>query len=307
MHVTRMTSWMSNALLSFLASGASARADGLLAAAGVQQCHYGMYVLMALGLLVLALLAVLTWANPRKLSLAGTPGRPNRLSPMVILPLFLVFMMSSGAAAKLRPEHVGLFGKLTQAQAALLGNMIIQMVVLLVSLLLAERCFSLGAVKGMGLRAGHWIYGTLQAVIAYLAIYPVCYGLQQLMIWALNHAGHADWVQEHPMILQLQAMSPVWQGVIVISTVALAPVLEEVFFRGLFQSMLKHHTQRPWLSILATSALFAILHPLRDMAAIFAFSVLLGYLYERTGKLYASIVTHVLFNAMSILFVLTAA
>ena len=297
---------MSNALLSTLPPALLATADSLRAAAAPEKVLYGMQFLMAAGLLVIAVLAVMTWANPKKLRLDRVPGRPNQLSPLLILPVFLVFMLASSGAARLRPEQVGLFGKLTQPQVALLAGMVVQLLMLGMFLVIAEKCFSLGAVYGMGLRLGHWKYGTLQALAAYLAVFPVCYGLQKFVQWVLQSVGHADWIQEHPMLVQLRLMTPFWQGVIVISTVVLAPLVEEIFFRGLVQSMIKHQTRRPWLAIMATSAIFAVLHPVRDMLAIFAFSVLLGYLYERSGKLYVSIATHVLFNAMSISFVLAA-
>jgi membrane protease YdiL (CAAX protease family) len=53
-----------------------------------------------------------------------------------------------------------------------------------------------------------------------------------------------------------------------------------------------------WLAILGTSLIFAMFHPAWMWPPIFVLSLGLGYVYERTGNLWAAITIHCLFNSM---------
>lgn len=79
--------------------------------------------------------------------------------------------------------------------------------------------------------------------------------------------------------------------------VVLAPVMEEVLFRGLLQTSIARVAARPWVAIGATSLLFALIHPPFSIPAIFVLSLTLGYLYHRTQNLWAAIAFHIAFNA----------
>ena len=62
-----------------------------------------------------------------------------------------------------------------------------------------------------------------------------------------------------------------------------------------------------WAAIGLTSVAFASLHPTFSIPIIFVFSICLGYLYERTGNLWATIIVHGTFNTMqTILFLLVS-
>jgi membrane protease YdiL (CAAX protease family) len=65
-----------------------------------------------------------------------------------------------------------------------------------------------------------------------------------------------------------------------------------------------HRHRAAWIAILVTAGLFAIIHPLWTAPIIFALAIALGYVYERTGNLWASITIHMLFNATSTILVL---
>ena len=54
-----------------------------------------------------------------------------------------------------------------------------------------------------------------------------------------------------------------------------------------------------WLAVAITSVLFAIVHPLWTAPIIFFLSLVLGYVYERTGNLWVPIGLHAVFNATS--------
>ena len=59
-------------------------------------------------------------------------------------------------------------------------------------------------------------------------------------------------------------------------------------------------------AIFLTSGFFALMHAEtpQNVPALFALSVALGYNYERCGRLYASILLHAVFNAVTLMMVL---
>ena len=82
--------------------------------------------------------------------------------------------------------------------------------------------------------------------------------------------------------------------------VLLAPLLEEILFRGHLQTASVRLLGRPG-AILGVSLLFALIHPQTHQPAIFTLSVLLGIAYERTGRLWVPIFMHMCFNAVPVL------
>ena len=54
-----------------------------------------------------------------------------------------------------------------------------------------------------------------------------------------------------------------------------------------------------WAAILLTSGLFALVHPMWTWPSIFFLALGLGYTYERTGNLWASMTVHCAFNSVS--------
>jgi hypothetical protein len=78
------------------------------------------------------------------------------------------------------------------------------------------------------------------------------------------------------------------------------PVVEELLFRGLIQSMVRSYLDSPWLAILITSFIFALMHPMLHWPAIFMLSLGIGYSYERSGSLFRPIFIHIFFNATNV-------
>lgn len=92
---------------------------------------------------------------------------------------------------------------------------------------------------------------------------------------------------------------------VVIGAVILAPLFEEVIFRGILQTCLLHLLGgRRWLTLVIASAVFAVTHwwvvPWPGLVPLFVVGVVFGYVYERTGSLLTAILTHALFNAGNI-------
>ena len=87
---------------------------------------------------------------------------------------------------------------------------------------------------------------------------------------------------------------------IFIAAVIIAPISEEIIFRGLFYGVGKRYLH-PVISALICSLLFAFFHlSLTAFAGLFVLALLLTLAYERTGSILVPIGMHSLFNFVSL-------
>jgi len=115
----------------------------------------------------------------------------------------------------------------------------------------------------------------------------------------------------HGMLEQLQTAELEMVITIIVTAVVIGPLLEEIVFRGLLQTLLLEVLGRDarWLTILIASALFSVVHlgatTWHALPGLMVLGMVLGWLYERTGSLLPAYLVHAAFNAMNIAMVLT--
>ena len=81
-----------------------------------------------------------------------------------------------------------------------------------------------------------------------------------------------------------------------------APVVEELFYRGLFQRALLKRGLPVWASVVVGAAVFAAMHlEALQFLGLFVFGLVAGALAYRTGRLGASIAAHVGFNVTTVI------
>jgi membrane protease YdiL (CAAX protease family) len=97
--------------------------------------------------------------------------------------------------------------------------------------------------------------------------------------------------------------SPVEALLVILGAVLLAPLVEEIVFRGFFQGQLEQGYRDPTKAILFSSLLFTILHfnPWWSLQ-IYLLGVVLGYLAWRTGSIWPSFVIHAVNNSLALWF-----
>jgi membrane protease YdiL (CAAX protease family) len=84
-----------------------------------------------------------------------------------------------------------------------------------------------------------------------------------------------------------------------LAAIVLAPVAEEALFRGILYPFIKQSGHR-WLALFGTSLAFGAVHAnLVTFVPLSFFAVILVFVYEKTDKLLAPILTHALFNAVN--------
>lgn len=90
--------------------------------------------------------------------------------------------------------------------------------------------------------------------------------------------------------------------------VVVAPLSEELFFRGFMYAGLRR-SMPIWPAALVSGAIFGSLHLAGGNAGVAiqlaVFGVILAYLYERTGSLWAPILAHALNNTIAFVLLLT--
>jgi membrane protease YdiL (CAAX protease family) len=134
------------------------------------------------------------------------------------------------------------------------------------------------------------------AVVIFL---PVGMVLQDISIQALT-AFHIPTPPQTAVEEFNKCVSAAARAYLTVFAVILAPIAEEVFFRGLLYPALKQFG-RPQFALWGSAVVFAAIH---KSAAIFlpllVLGVLLAWLYEKTNNLLASITAHSLFNAINV-------
>ncbi|MBP9827351.1 CPBP family intramembrane metalloprotease [Candidatus Saccharibacteria bacterium] len=128
------------------------------------------------------------------------------------------------------------------------------------------------------------------------------YGLQLIMIFALYAI-----LQTLIPSINLDETQEVFEfglshwGIIFsfIATVLVAPIIEEVIFRGLIFPALATRW-RMWIAAMISSAIFALMHGQLNVGIYtFVFGILLCWMYQRSGSIIPGIVLHFMNNLIA--------
>ena len=87
----------------------------------------------------------------------------------------------------------------------------------------------------------------------------------------------------------------------IVSVTVLAPIQEELLFRGLLQGAVFDNS---WLGIVLTSSLFSFIHDPYDVPSFFYYlilGVLLGFAYKKSQNLWVSTLVHMFYNSLPLL------
>ena len=142
-----------------------------------------------------------------------------------------------------------------------------------------------------------------------LAIWPIATfvlvpaSLQALELFYQWTAGLSYTPQEHALLREMGTASGPAVWLAVIAAVVVAPVTEEILFRGFLQGALVGLFRSRWAGIVLGALVFALLHlKYREtMPALFLLGLALGYAYEKSQSLYRPIAIHLAFNTMSVI------
>ena len=285
---------------------------------GPTPLEFATLVLLALGVAVIIAGAVITRRHRRQSKILRLPNPPlHRLEPLDLLVGFLAMMALPGLFSMLTANLWGGSGTPMQpasapADGALPGPGAV-VAQALGQLGAAVVLVHLGSLRFRGRLAGWGLSGRLiprhlaVAVLAYLAISPACLVLLHLTRGAILLVDPGYELPAHAAIQTLHAEGvPVWMRTLTMfSALVLAPVVEELFFRGLLQPALAHWWRSQWAAVVVCGCAFGVSHfqVVDTIPALAFFGVVLGYAYARSGSLTLVILLHAVFNAKTILWI----
>lgn len=243
--------------------------------------------------------------------LRGSPLRPNRLDPLLIwlclcsYPLGTLFgLMLAGAWMP---------AQLTESQQTLwtsmLGNNLAQLFFALVCLVVAHYVFR-GGLRNFFLGRQRLTTLIQYAVGGWLLSQLLCGVTFELTMRVVNLFHWSP--PEHPVLQTLQDAQSTWtiNLVSIIGAMVVAPLAEEILFRGIIQTGIGKvvpprfgSMRHRWWPIVLTAIMFGALHSSvpHHIPALIVLGVILGFVYERSGALLAAIMLHGLFNAKTML------
>jgi membrane protease YdiL (CAAX protease family) len=161
--------------------------------------------------------------------------------------------------------------------------------------------------KGFGLNIRTIAKDFVMAIVNLLVAWPI----MMAAITMTTFGAELVWGKEYQMQQhqQLEMITEYTQLplriMIVFVAVIIAPLLEEMLFRGFIQTTIRsflNTKNSAWPAITASSMFFAIMHAdTGHWPALFILGVCLGYSYEKSGSLFRPIFIHLFFNTYSVM------
>jgi CAAX protease family protein len=168
---------------------------------------------------------------------------------------------------------------------------------------LAARLKGNGLVRDFGLRfkASDALVGTGVGLATQFLLIPLLY----LPIFTLFDVTSEE-LEEPARGLTDRATDPVGIILLVLIVGLAAPVIEEIFYRGLVFRSLENRFG-VWPGIVGSAVIFGASHfQGLQFPALTAFGVVLAYVTHRTGRLGPAIVAHMVFNLITVVFLVTS-
>jgi len=136
-----------------------------------------------------------------------------------------------------------------------------------------------------------------KALFLYISFLPILFALIYAGIMLCNGIGIEP--KPHILLKILEREKNVWFVVYLLTTaIFIAPVFEEIIFRGFFYQTMKKYTGF-WGAIIISSAVFSLLHfNAAQFLPIMGLGVLLCFVFEYTKSLIPAIFIHILNNAI---------
>lgn len=261
------------------------------------------FVLFVLAILILLLSGGLWLARSRGNPLANAPSRPNRVREDAVALAVIVFLMGALLAASilrgLTGQTEGMLTDLVVGNGAHLAGIGV--------------CLFVGATRFEGGLSAFWFgrdsanplrwaaYGLTLGVVT-IAMCPL---VRDATVWAILRFDPGFEFGTHPTVLALHdpSVAPALKTAFWIGAVVIAPVSEELFFRGLIQTFLGSLFRRRWPAIVIAAILFGAVHYQQPstIPALAVLAIFMGFAYEKTGSLIPPVAIHAAFNLKTLI------
>jgi membrane protease YdiL (CAAX protease family) len=185
------------------------------------------------------------------------------------------------------------------AKAAMTAGTLLQLemvpvMVCLILLLYMTLYRGLNPAEMFGLRQMTVGSAAIQAAISFILVYLVLLSVMNFLIEVPDKSDQ-ELVNEFK-----KANSLTFKFVLGFAAVVIAPLTEELMFRGFLYGVTKRFTDR-WFAAFFTSLIFAVMHHhLGSLIPLFMLALGLAVVYEITGCLLVTVFMHAMFNAWNL-------
>ena len=208
-----------------------------------------------------------------------------------------ILALGSVHQARLKREGQPASSTLSEDETVVFGG--VTELAVLMTMVVATMFTRADGIRQTGINLRRIPSGVLGGILGIAIVLPLIFYVDVITGWALEHWNQSN--PPHELLEILKNHPSAWlQAADVISAGLVAPIAEEMFFRGLLQTLARNLFNSSWPAIFFSAAAFALVHHWWTWPQIFFLGLCLGYAYERTGNLWVSITMHALFNLTSI-------
>jgi membrane protease YdiL (CAAX protease family) len=159
--------------------------------------------------------------------------------------------------------------------------------------------------EALGLSPKHPAYVFAWGVGVYIAFILLSIIMQSagLEAWLESRLGEP----QHQQIVKdmINAVRVERKLILILGTCIIAPLAEEVIFRGYLYPVVKRYTE-PAFAAIITGIIFGAIHGnIWAVIPLSIFGILLAVLYELSGSIWSCILCHALFNSINVAFMLS--
>lgn len=159
--------------------------------------------------------------------------------------------------------------------------------------------FRINPITWLGLRWKNWPWVLLITPATVVGMWLVFGGLQAAGYMKWMESLGVDAMQDSVKLLQT-ATDPMVLVLMAVAAVLVAPISEEIVFRGYLYPAAKKFAG-PWVAAICTGLIFGAAHgSLAALLPLFIFGVVLAVLYEKTGSIWAPMAVHFCFNGATV-------
>lgn len=171
---------------------------------------------------------------------------------------------------------------------------------MILGMVLATMLPRCGLDEFLGLRWRNWPWVLLIAPFAVAGVW--------VLIGMLEAAGYSKWMAEwfggpelqESVTLLRESGDPLILGLMAVAAVLVAPICEECVFRGYVYPVMKRFGGAG-VGALGSALLFAAAHNhVQTLFPLFLLGLVLVWVYELTGSIWAPVAVHLLFNALTV-------
>ena len=145
---------------------------------------------------------------------------------------------------------------------------------------------------------GKWITSLVAGSTQTIKVWPILF----IVGWFSSFLLEGYKAQDNVLKLQNGNYSNI--GTIIITACIIAPITEELIFRGMMYPLLKKG-MGVFLGCVISSFMFSLIHyNILSFSVLFVFSCCLTYIYEKSNNILVPIVSHAVFNGIMLTLIL---